>query len=106
MTNLIIDKHEARALLFWASVGFQNSIGGSYQDIPEICKGIAKHFSIPFSKRDFQKGTKLPFWLTPKVASILWEVSVGRGGKIPSSTLRKLYRARKDYFKSIDRPIN
>jgi hypothetical protein len=32
MSTIKITKHELRALLHWASVGIENSLGGSYND--------------------------------------------------------------------------
>lgn len=97
--NAIISRHEAQALVFWASVGFSNSLGGSLEDIPKIAFDVGKRFGFSVPKKDFQKGSKAVFWFTPKVASALWERAVGRDAKIPQETLRQLYRIRKNYLK-------
>ena len=90
-----INKHEARALIFWAAVGFRYSAGGSYSDIDEICCKLAKGFNIPYSKSGFQKGNKFHIWLTPKSANELWKSAVGQDSKVPHIVKRDLYRIRK-----------
>ena len=88
-----ITKHEARVLIFWASVGFRHSVGGSYLDVPQVAEKIARRFDIPFTKKDFQKGNKMSFWFSPKVASELWKSAVGQPAKIPFYVKSELYKA-------------
>lgn len=94
-----ISNHEARALIWWASVGFQNSRGGSLQDIPDVAQAVAKRFGISYRAKDFQKGTRQVYWFTPKTANALWELAVGRKATVPSSVKSTLYRSRKILLK-------
>jgi len=90
-----INKHEARALVFWASKGFQDSIAGSYQDIPKIAENLMRRFNIPYAKKDFQRGTKTMIWLTKKSAEELWKASVGQKAKVPYVVKSDLYKIKK-----------
>ena len=90
-----ITKHEARVLIFWASVGFSNSVGGSYLDVTDIAQKLAKKFGIPYKEKDFQKGTKFCIWLTPKAANELWCAAVNRKAKVSYIVKSELFKIRK-----------
>jgi len=92
-----ITKEELKALVHWATVGFTNSRGGSYDDIPEICQRWARKLGLYGSKKSFRVGNKQILWITPKAANELWCAAVNRQAKVPSVVKYDLYRIRKLY---------
>lgn len=95
MRTINITKREAQVLTFWASVGYSKSLGGSYQDVPDVVARVTRRAGIQYRKKYFQDGSKKVFWFTPKTASLIWQKLVGRNVKVPRAALTEFYRAYK-----------